>query len=169
MSSFEDIIANEEVKKEYRKAFLLNLFKKIVVRMNKDNAYKLSIKRLFIQSTDKLITVKVIIKNTYQFDLDAGDEKVILQWFEAYFKKSSRRRPIPGELKTKLYHAQNGICALCGEPLGEDMSKIHVDHIIPWVLVGDELNDNYQCLCEVCNECKSAQTDYIFRYLLKLN
>ena len=54
---------------------------------------------------------------------------------------------------------------ICGEPLGPVMAKIHVDHIIPWKLVGDELNDNYQALCETCNECKSARTDYIFKAL----
>ena len=64
---------------------------------------------------------------------------------------------------------QNGRCVVCGELFDKDLSKVHIDHIIPWMLVGDELKNNYQCLCETCNECKSAHTDYMFRNLIKLN
>ena len=68
----------------------------------------------------------------------------------------------------ELFKEQNGKCAVCGENLGDNWSIIHVDHIIPWALVGDELKDNYQVLCETCNESKSANTDYIFKNLIKL-
>ena len=168
MISFTDILENEEVKAEYKKALLLNMFKKIVVRMNKDCSFRNSIKTLFSQSTNREVTVKVIMRNNLNFELDDDDCKLMLQWFDANLKKSNRRIPISYELKERLYKKQNGICAVCGEPLGKEMKYVHVDHIIPWMLVGDELKNNYQCLCQTCNECKSARTDYMFKNLIKL-
>lgn len=168
MISFTDILENEEVKAEYKKALLLNMFKKIVVRMNKDCSFRNSIKTLFSQSTNREVTVKVIMRNNLNFELDDDDCKLMLQWFDANLKKSNRRMPISHELKERLYKKQNGICAVCGEPLGEEMKYVHVDHIIPWMLVGDELKNNYQCLCQTCNECKSARIDYMFKNLIKL-
>lgn len=165
----EELFTNEEVKKEYKKAMLLNMFKKIVVKMNKNDSFKQSIKKLFIQSTDRMITVRAIIRNNYNYELSEDDSKLMLKWFEANLKKNGRRKSFSLEYKKKLYTNQNGICPICGEPLGTDLSKIHVDHIIPWMLVGDELKDNYQCLCETCNECKSAHIDYVFKNLIKLN
>ena len=168
MSSIQDILENEEVKAEYKKALLLNMFKKIVVRINKDCTFRSSIRKLFSQSTNREATVKAIIRNNLNFDLDDDDCKLMLQWFEKKKKKSNQRKPISLDLKEKLYKKQNGICLVCGEPLEKEMKYVHVDHIIPWMLVGDELKDNYQCLCQTCNECKSARTDYMFRNLVKL-
>ncbi len=168
MISITDILENEEVKAEYKKALLLNMFKKIVIRMNKDNSFRNQIRKLFSQSTNKELTVKAIMRNTLNINLDDDDCKLMLQWFDANMKKSNRRRPIPNELKENLYKKQKGICAVCGEPLEEDMKYVHVDHIIPWMLVGDELKNNYQCLCPTCNECKSANIDYMFKNLIKL-
>ena len=168
MISFSDILEDEVVKAEYKKALLLNMFKKIVVRMNKDNSFRNHIRTLFSQSTNKELTVKAIMCNNLNFNLEDDDCKLMLQWFDANFKKSNRRRSIPNELKENLYIKQKGLCAVCGEPLGEEMKNVHVDHIIPWMLVGDELNNNYQCLCATCNECKSANIDYIFKNLIKL-
>lgn len=168
MMTFEQIAADENVRKEYKKSFLLNMFKKIVIRMNRDNNFKQHVRKLFLQSTDVLITTKVLISGSFDFNLDEDDSMLMSSWFKAYFQKNDRRKPFTIEFKKRLYVAQHGICMVCGEPLGNDMSKIHVDHIIPWMLVGDELKDNYQCLCETCNECKSAHTDYIFKNLLKL-
>lgn len=168
MISFTDILKDEEVKAEYKKALLLTMFKKIVVRMNKDCSFRNTIRTLFSQSTNREVTVKAIMRNYLNYDIEDNDCKLMLQWFDANMKKSDRRRPIPKEIKESLYKKQKGICAVCGEPLGQDMKYVHVDHIIPWMLVGDELKNNYQCLCPTCNECKSANIDYMFKNLIKL-
>ena len=101
-------------------------------------------------------------------NLSKAEAKLLTTWFEAHFRKGGHRKPIPLSKKIELFNEQDGKCAVCGEDLGHDWSKIHVDHIIPWTLVGDELDNNYQDLCETCNECKSASTDYIFKNLIKL-
>ena len=168
MMLISDILEDEVVKAEYKKALLLNMFKKIVVRMNKDDLFRNHIRKLFSQSTDKELTVNAIIRNNLNVDLEYDDCKLMLQWFDANFKKNNSRKRITDEVKEKLYKKQKGICAVCGEPLGEEMKYVHVDHIIPWMLVGDELENNYQCLCPTCNECKSANIDYMFKNLIKL-
>ena len=157
MISFEQMLSDKQIQEEYKKAFLLNMFKKIVVKQNKDTKYKDWIHELFRQSTNRLTTVKVIIKNEFNYELTDNDSNIMLSWFDANLRKMNRRKPIPQEVKEKLYNKQHGLCVSCGEPLGKDWSKIHVDHIIPWILVGDELEDNYQDLCDTCNECKSSK------------
>ena len=168
MISFEDLVTNENIKEEYKKTFLLNLFKKIVAKMRKDEKTANNIKNLFKQSTNKYITTKAIIRNSFNYEITQSDAELMYTWFNAYFNKTGRRRGFTNEFKEKLYKKQNGLCAICGEPLGTDYSKIHIDHIVPWVLVGDELPNNYQYLCSFCNESKSCHTDYIFKSLLKL-
>lgn len=169
MNTIQEIFSSEEVQAEYKKAVLLNMFKKIVVKMNKDATFKQSIRTLFLQSRNKAITVKAIIRNNYGIELDEADCRIMQEWFEANMRKNDRRKPFSHDFKKSLLKKQNGLCIVCGEPIGNDLSKVHVDHVIPWMLVGDELKDNYQCLCETCNECKSAHTDYMFKNLIKLN
>ena len=70
MISFSDILEDDVVKAEYKKALLLNMFKKIVVRMNKDNSFRNHIRTLFSQSTDKELTVKAIMRNNLNINLD---------------------------------------------------------------------------------------------------
>ena len=123
---------------------------------------------MYRQSTDKRVTTQVVLKRDFNYDADTYETSIFTEWITAHFNKSVRRKGFTDAFRRTLYEQQKGLCAVCGEPLGNDYSKIHVDHIIPWVLVGDELKDNYQYLCSTCNESKSCHTDYIFKNLLKL-
>lgn len=168
MATLEELASNDEIKAEYRKTFLLNLFQKICVRMNKDEKYHERVKTVFRQTKDRKQTTAALIKNALGYDLSSEDAELMSKWFSANLKKQNSRKPIPLSVKMDLYKKQDGKCMVCGEDLGNDWSKIHVDHIIPWKLVGDELENNYQDLCDTCNECKSARTDYIFKNMIKL-
>ncbi len=168
MPSLVELASVEEIREEYQKTFMLNLFRKVCVRMKNDTAYKTKIRTLFLETHDKEMTAKIIIAKAFRYDLSEEEAKQMSKWLEAHFRKSSKRISIPLSVKIDLYNKQTGKCAVCGEPLGNNWSKIHVDHIIPWMLVGDELDNNYQDLCDTCNECKSASTDYIFKNLIKL-
>lgn len=167
--NFDFFLNQDAVKKEYEKAYLLNLFKKICLRMNKDEKYKNKVKQLFKEAGEnKHKIVKVLIRNDLHQEIDDEQALLIASWFIAYFQKNSVRKPLSG-YKKDLINKQNGICLACGEPLGSNLEEIHVDHIIPFALVGDELKNNYQALCHMCNLCKSASTDYLFRNLIGLS
>lgn len=57
-------------------------------------------------------------------------------------------------LAAKLYRLQRGKCACCGLPLGDDY---HLDHIMPVVLGGENVDANIQLLRDVCNLQKHAK------------
>lgn len=166
---WDKIINDPSIKHEYRIAFLLNIFQKLCSKMNKNDEYRHHVFKLYRQSFDFKETTCIIIQKEYGIPLNEEDSTYISEWIEAYIKKESKRKMIPQSVKEELYKKQNGLCAACGQPLGDQWGNIHVDHIIPWVLVGDELKDNYQDLCETCNRCKSSKTDYIFKKLLYLD
>lgn len=166
---WQQVITNETVKEEYKKAFLLNMFQKICAKMNRDDTYKSYVQKIFLQTSNTLEVTISLIKKEFDYQLNEDDAEMMLSWFQAYRRKQNqKRKTIPIEIKKDLYSKQNGLCATCGEPLGDDWSKIHVDHIIPFVLVGDELPNNYQDLCETCNGCKSSKTDFVFKSIIKL-
>lgn len=59
------------------------------------------------------------------------------------------RRP---DVYASLRSRQRDRCALCGVPFDEVMETL--DHIIPWRVGGDR-TENYQLLCELCNNSKA--------------
>ena len=168
MNNFDDEL-KLKITQEYKQTLLLNLFRKICIRMDNNKEFETKIRKLFLQSYDRVKTSKKIIENHFKYTLNDDEASLMSSWFIARLKKSNVRKPVSKETKIKLIEQQNGLCAACGEPFGKDLSKVHVDHIVPWKLVGDELDNNYQALCETCNECKSASIDYMFRNMINLN
>jgi len=57
------------------------------------------------------------------------------------------------KLRAALYYAQDGKCAICGEPLPDDW---HADHITPWVKEQRTNVHEMQALCPKCNLRKGA-------------
>lgn len=168
MITLDKLASDEQIRQEYQKTFLLNMFRKICVKMNNDESYQRKVRTLFLQSHNHSQTTQILVAKLFDYELSLEEACTMSVWFEAYLRKSNRRKPIPMSVKYDLHKRQQGRCMVCGEALGSDWSKIHIDHIIPWVLVGDELLDNYQALCDTCNQCKSSSTDYIFKNMIKL-
>ena len=167
MINLEELLASAEIKEEYHKTFLLCIFQKICVKMDQRPTFKQKIFNLYRESYNFPITIQQIIQKELKQNISTDEAKLVATWVEANLKKSSRKH-FPLSTKQALYKKQNGKCMVCGEKLGNDWSKIHVDHIIPFKLVGDELPDNYQDLCDMCNSYKSARTDFVFKSMLKL-
>ena len=73
--------------------------------------------------------------------------------------KTSRRQPIPDEVKMFVWQRDNGKCVKCGS-----QQKLEYDHIIPLAKGGSDSERNLQLLCESCNREKSAHIVWFFRW-----
>lgn len=169
MITLDELAHDEQICEEYKKTLLLTMFKKICFHMQSDAVYRMKIVNLYKQSPKWDITVQSLVEREFSCKLSVDEARLMSGWLIANFRKKPNRKSLSLELKKELYRNQGGRCKACGEPLGDNMSKIHIDHIIPWILVGDELEDNYQDLCEACNECKNSRVDYLLLKKLKIN
>lgn len=154
MIQLTELMKNNSVAIEYEKAFWLKQFGDICKKMDSDIKYRNRILQLYKESYDENMTTQSIIEKETGYMVSDKYVKIIAQWMKAHFRKKNSRNEIPFAVKKELFVKQNGRCVICGCELGDDWSKIHTDHIVPWDLVGDELEDNFQDLCEKCNEKK---------------
>ncbi|MDD3831264.1 MAG: HNH endonuclease [Clostridia bacterium] len=170
MDSIDELMNNESIKKEYKITVLLTMFKKLCIKMKNNPSYQMKVQNLFRQTHDKCITARLITEQEFGIALSDEESQTMSIWLNANLRKKNQRNASYTSLSAKkeLYKKQEGICAACGEQLGTEWSRIHVDHIVPFVLVGDELENNYQVLCETCNECKSAKVNYVFSKMIKI-
>lgn len=70
---------------------------------------------------------------------------------QMYIHKTSR--DINLRLRFKVLARDNFSCCSCGSSPAKDggITRLHVDHIIPWSKGGETVYDNLQTLCEKCN------------------
>lgn len=168
MVSLEELAKNPAILDEYKKAILLNLFRKYCSKCNRDIDFQNKIKALYRQTKNKTQTTKIIFEKYFNCFLKDNELEMMTAWVIANLNKKDKRANLSLELKQQLFSQQNGKCSICGEDLGNNWSKIHIDHIIPWSLVGDELENNYQDLCFYCNESKNDRIDYVFKSMIGL-
>lgn len=158
----------EEIDKKIHRAvtdaILMGKFKTFCDK-NFSSEKKTRLRNILSRSTNKIETVKHIMKNEINVDISDDDAGVLLEMITAFINKSPFRKTIPNSIKIALLRSQNNRCAICGTQV--DLTS-HADHIIPFKYVGDELNDNLQMLCTDCNLRKNASFDYQIKYLLKL-
>lgn len=152
---------------EYHRMQLLRLFERFCLDMKKAS-FSSKVRHFYRVTPDSISTTKSLFLSEYDSKLDDSDATQMTAWIFAHLKKKPTRKALTNDLKIKLYNIQKGKCNICGCALGNDYSNIHVDHIIPWVLVGDELENNYQDLCKDCNLRKNKQIDYYYKKLVKL-
>ncbi len=168
MLSIDEILQDENIRKIYHDTVLLCLFKNFCYKREKDSNYSKRIYKLICETSNIKTTTKAIMKNDFNVDLSDQESELMSLWIQANLRKDNSRRKIADNIKNELCNKQNGICSICGDKLSTDYSRIQVDHIIPFELVGDELKDNYQCLCEHCNKKKSSKIDYVLLKKLKI-
>ena len=168
MKQLQELVENPIISFEYEKAFWLKQFRDLCNRMDRDIKFRNRIMQLYRETHNELETTTLIIEKETNYVVNATYAEIICRWIKAHFNKKSSRSGIPISVKKSLWSKQKGKCAICGCDLSNNWSQIHVDHIVPWDLVGDELEDNLQDLCEKCNEEKSASTNYIFLKLIGL-
>jgi 5-methylcytosine-specific restriction endonuclease McrA len=68
-----------------------------------------------------------------------------------------KRRPFMAHVITELYDEQGGACAICSGSL--DLTRLHVDHRIPFARGGGNERANLQLVHPRCNQRKGDFVD----------
>ena len=110
------------------------------------------------------LATKRVLEKTYGLMLTDSGNRWLSKCLVAFLRKKSRNLSLVNALREPLWEKQNNQCAFCGKKL--KLSETHVDHIIPYDYVGDELEDNYQILCSDCNEHKSNHVGIAMKKLI---
>ena len=154
----------EELIEPIKEAQLLGIFKRICEK-NSSSQDKHRLRNILALSSNKIETIKKIIKRDFAIDLTDYESQRLLELLNAYLTKSNYRKPLDENTKKKLLIKQNNQCAICHCNIEHNY---HADHIVPFKYVGDMLENNWQMLCSNCNEKKNASIDYQIKYLLNL-
>lgn len=157
MSNYDEFIFLNKFNKEMiEKALYLDIreliLQGICEKMKKDDDFFLRMKRLYF-SMDELSATEKLIYTSYKLVLPKDDLEWMNKCIIAYFKKKDTRKSIDYSERKALLEVQNYKCAVCKTAL--TLGEAHIDHIIPWDYVGDELENNLQALCSDCNLHKS--------------
>lgn len=155
-----DIVLSEEIEN----VKVLGIFKTFCKTHEKQDDIK-RIRNILSLSKNKEKTVVELIKREQNVELNKSESLRMLELIKAFINKSSYRKPIEPLLKEKLLKQQECKCAICKTNI--DINA-HSDHIVPFKYVGDCLENNWQLLCQRCNEAKNDSLDYQIRYILKL-
>ena len=145
-------------------ARILGLFKTFC-EANIEHENQRKIRNILSMSKNKHQTIKEIFKREQKVELSDAESNRMLELITAFLNKTSFRTPIDRQLKEKILHEQKNKCAICNCEID---IRAHADHIVPFKYVGDCLENNWQLLCEHCNEAKNDSLDYQIKYLLKL-
>lgn len=132
-----------------RKPVCKNCLKEYAAKYRRENADKVK------QRQDDWRARNLDQQKTYK-------KKYFAQNVDSFYARSANRRArklsvggkLTSDLSSKLFQLQNGRCACCKKPLGNDY---HLDHIMPLALGGTNTNDNIQLLRARCNLQKQAK------------
>lgn len=113
----------------------------------------ISLRKIYFRNQKDIDTITQIVQNICHLSLPEKDLVRLNDCVKAFMQKKPQRNPIPDSIRQSLWVAQEQKCHICGKTI--PVEEGHVDHIIPWDYVGDELDNNYQVLCSNCNLHKS--------------
>ncbi len=145
------------------RTLLLGVFEAICKDIKKKNAKAIE-KEKFRKHSDKIVATKNIVKRYVGCYLSDEDYEELKTLLIAYFRAGEPRKKYDADFRECLIHKQGGRCAICQTDISSRTS--HLDHIVPWDYVGDVLDENYQMLCETCNERKGTAAYFEISMLL---
>ena len=119
---------------------------------------KIEEKEKFRKFENKTIATKCLVSRYLKTNISDEEYRILAQYFNAYFSKNDSRKQFDNEIKEVLIKDQDCKCVVCKSYINQ--ANAHLDHIIAWDFVGDKLLNNYQMLCETCNERKSNYTGF---------
>ena len=85
-----------------------------------------------------------------------------MRWGDNSNDPGRRRIRFPRSVKNKLFAAQQGRCAYCGQ--SHHPRYLRIDHKYPFSRGGSDDFDNLQILCNPCNMRKGILSDEEFRH-----
>ena len=159
MNGIDETVFNQKL---YR-TLLLGVFEVICKEMKKQNT-KTAEKERFRRHEDKLVATKKIVKRYAGCELTDEDYAELAPLLSAHFRTGDSRKRFEDSFRNQLIQQQNGQCAICKTRI--TANGAHLDHIVPWDYVGDNLDHNYQMLCESCNERKGTAAYFEISMLL---
>lgn len=130
-------------------------------KLSKENW--LYIKHEFEKYDNNLATQRVA-KYITGFNLSTEETNWLCSCLEAFLRKRPRNQAKANNARKNLWLVQNKKCAFCGKEIS--LSESHVDHIIPYDYVGDELENNFQVLCTSCNSSKSNKVGIALKQMI---
>ncbi|MBE6007755.1 MAG: HNH endonuclease [Lachnospiraceae bacterium] len=154
---------DKKLHESIQEAIILGWFKSFHDK-NISKADQQRLRNIYANSSDPTMTTKNLFINFGFNDISDPDAMRLSELINAFLKKSPYRKNIPYLTKKELFISQNHRCAICNSEID---IHAHVDHIVPFLYVGDELTNNYQLLCSNCNLRKNASIDFQIRFLLK--
>ncbi len=156
---------NEEVLYDaLHKDILESILAEVCEYMKANDSSYVSMKKIYYRSTDDIDAIKQIVRNVCHLSLPDQDLRWLNDCVKAFMKKKPHRKYLSNELRQKLWIGQGKRCLICGKEIL--VKDGHVDHVVPWDYVGDELENNYQVLCSDCNLHKSNHVALTVRSLI---
>lgn len=150
--------------KETYQCLIVSLFEAMVSEMQ-DIEYKKQVKDRLRNSVNKRLTVKNIIYEKTKCKISDEEAEELYRYIYAFFTKLDSRKNYEFSDKKKILMDQNGECNICHRKIKMNIGEL--DHIIPWIMVGDELGkSNLQMLCKECNKRKSKSIGYNLKMFL---
>lgn len=122
------------------------------------------VKERFLTNQNDVETSGNIVKYITGYTLESDDCNWMTKCILAFLNSRGKGRDpsITKKYKNTLWESQHHKCAYCGKELS--IKEFHVDHIIPFDYVGDELAGNYQGLCKRCNSEKTNHVGLALKY-----
>ena len=157
-------ISNEAFERIAYRALLLGTFETICKEIKRKQTATEELSR-FRKSSNPVFVTKGIVERYVGCVLSDDEYEQLYLYLKAFFRKNNQRKTFPNAFKEELLKKQKWKCPYCGKEI--DLTKAHLDHIIPWDFVGDELAENYQMLCTICNEKKGTSSYFEFITLLQ--
>lgn len=152
-------ISNDLVEEKLYRMLLSACLLKVVIFLEDSNekANYMAAMRIF---RDKKRYIEKLVKHVCGWKLSEEEVSWLCRCLEARLSKKGTRENIELSIRQQIIKDQLGKCSYCKRDI--TLENSHADHIIPWTLVGDELEDNIQMLCPDCNKKKSDRIDFDF-------
>lgn len=133
------------VQKDVRETIL----EAICMYMKKSKKNALFVRKIYHRYENNLDAARLVVRQVCGCTLTDEEIRWIDQCLRASMRKQNRRKQYTQPEREAIWQKQKGECAICGQPV--PFGDSHLDHIVPWDFVGDELPDNLQILCSECN------------------